>query len=564
MDCPDHMFHCSYGPCVARAYVCDGEEDCPLGEDERNCTRNARKDSRIKHELTSCDPGMILCADHAACFPKHWVCDGEPDCLDGSDESDCELSVDNFLAETVTELCHPGEHRCNGGISAHVLPAIDSAPTNTVVDSTEITKECYLLPSGMRRCPAVVFYELFAKTWPVLDKWQWIGSVEISTSHIDIRILVDNKLEYPTGLSIDLIRSDVYFGDVERQMIERVNMDTKQRATSSLKVSELSIHHESAHIIHSFTTLPYGLAINHTMYQPAPSMNPCAGSGCQWICVSIPNVEGEMQPQCLCPDGYKTEENGDCAPIDPTDNTSAEDSNAKPSAAVASMDKSHVGVAWMKERCQAGDGCLNGGQCHEIKNEHGRVTKILCSCESPYEGHRCERLNPEKELAKQIAASKKSIWITVFFIILFLSLFIGAFFISYRYVEPISKTTKSILTSMERRLVTIPPPTMPNLSPIITSMKSRLASTMAARIIVNYCKSTIFDHCRSPRSASVLRTEFTNPLFDDRSSNGSSPEEPVNDATALTYNNPLYVEDTSHAAPFSGIHVTYTNKFTPP
>lgn len=43
------------------------------------------------------------------------------------------------------------------------------------------------------------------------------------------RTLVENKLEYPTGLSIDLIRSDVYFGDVERQMIERVNMDTKER-----------------------------------------------------------------------------------------------------------------------------------------------------------------------------------------------------------------------------------------------------------------------------------------------------------------------------------------------
>ncbi|KIH48249.1 Low-density lipoprotein receptor domain class A, partial [Ancylostoma duodenale] len=114
MDCPDHMFHCSHGPCVARAYVCDGEEDCPLGDDERNCTRSSRADPRHSHELTSCDPGMILCADHMACFPKHWVCDGEPDCLDGSDESDCELSVDNFLEETVTELCRPGEHKCRG------------------------------------------------------------------------------------------------------------------------------------------------------------------------------------------------------------------------------------------------------------------------------------------------------------------------------------------------------------------------------------------------------------------------------------------------------------------
>ncbi|KAL6726175.1 hypothetical protein Aduo_008176 [Ancylostoma duodenale] len=108
---------------------------------------------------------------------------------------------------------------------------------------------------------------------------------------------------------------------------------------------------------------------------------------------------------------------------------------------------------------------------------------------------------------------------------------------------------------IEQRLVNIPPPTMPampTIAPIINSMKTRLASTIAAR---------------SPRSSSVLRTEFTNPLFDDRSSNGSSPEEaqaqaPPTDAAAMTYNNPLFVEET-HAAPFSGIQVTYTNKFAP-
>ncbi|KHJ96333.1 hypothetical protein OESDEN_03698 [Oesophagostomum dentatum] len=65
----------------------------------------------------------------------------------------------------------------------------------------------------------------------------------------------------------------------------------------------------------------------------------------------------------------------------------------------------------------------------------------------------------------------------------------------------------------------------------------------------------------SPRSATILRNEFTNPLFDDRSSNESAPEEPSSDPTALTYNNPLFVEENTHAAPFSGINVTYTNKF---
>ncbi|PIO59859.1 Low-density lipoprotein receptor domain class A, partial [Teladorsagia circumcincta] len=112
--CRDHMFQCRHGPCIARAYLCDGEQDCPLGEDEQNCTRAGESPTR-KDETAECDPGMVMCADHTACFPKHWICDGEADCLDGSDESDCAMSVENFLAESISKLCHPGEHRCNGG-----------------------------------------------------------------------------------------------------------------------------------------------------------------------------------------------------------------------------------------------------------------------------------------------------------------------------------------------------------------------------------------------------------------------------------------------------------------
>ena len=64
----------------------------------------------------------------------------------------------------------------------------------------------------------------------------WIESYgsrhRIASANMDgtnTRTLVDNKLEYPTGISIDLIRNDVYFGDMERKMIERVNLDTRER-----------------------------------------------------------------------------------------------------------------------------------------------------------------------------------------------------------------------------------------------------------------------------------------------------------------------------------------------
>ncbi|XP_051039806.1 low-density lipoprotein receptor-related protein 1B-like [Phodopus roborovskii] len=35
----------------------------------------------------SCDPGEFLCHDHVTCVSQSWVCDGDPDCPDESDES---------------------------------------------------------------------------------------------------------------------------------------------------------------------------------------------------------------------------------------------------------------------------------------------------------------------------------------------------------------------------------------------------------------------------------------------------------------------------------------------
>ncbi|KAL6035004.1 hypothetical protein STEG23_011896 [Scotinomys teguina] len=34
-----------------------------------------------------CDPGDFLCHDHVTCVSQSWLCDGDPDCPDESDES---------------------------------------------------------------------------------------------------------------------------------------------------------------------------------------------------------------------------------------------------------------------------------------------------------------------------------------------------------------------------------------------------------------------------------------------------------------------------------------------
>lgn len=74
--CAPHEFQCSNRSCLAAVFVCDGDDDCGDGSDERGCADPA------------CGPREFRCSgDSGACIPERWVCDRQFDCEDRSDEA---------------------------------------------------------------------------------------------------------------------------------------------------------------------------------------------------------------------------------------------------------------------------------------------------------------------------------------------------------------------------------------------------------------------------------------------------------------------------------------------
>lgn len=108
--CPATRFLCrddSY--CIPRVWLCDGEPDCHDSSDEVNCHGNCTG---------------FQCKDKE-CIPEHWHCDLNEDCEDGTDElgcgnltvsessnSTCDLDSAHFLCRD--GQCLPPQKVCDG------------------------------------------------------------------------------------------------------------------------------------------------------------------------------------------------------------------------------------------------------------------------------------------------------------------------------------------------------------------------------------------------------------------------------------------------------------------
>ncbi|XP_048483491.1 sortilin-related receptor isoform X4 [Plutella xylostella] len=102
-NCTDTQFRCGTGACIEKKWLCDGDNDCKDGSDEQNCTIPTKRPDTV-----SCSVNGFACGNDtsASCIPNSWVCDGESDCPSGEDERD-----DRYKQST----CAPYMFRCSNG-----------------------------------------------------------------------------------------------------------------------------------------------------------------------------------------------------------------------------------------------------------------------------------------------------------------------------------------------------------------------------------------------------------------------------------------------------------------
>ncbi|XP_044727187.1 prolow-density lipoprotein receptor-related protein 1 isoform X2 [Chrysoperla carnea] len=104
--CPPNQYPCENGKCIPAVWVCDGDNDCGDKSDEQHDCANR-----------ACAPDHFKCKT-GRCIPKTWLCDGDPDCTHGEDEpKNCSMPEFHTCEPTyfkcANNKCIPGRWQCD-------------------------------------------------------------------------------------------------------------------------------------------------------------------------------------------------------------------------------------------------------------------------------------------------------------------------------------------------------------------------------------------------------------------------------------------------------------------
>ncbi|XP_052695198.1 low-density lipoprotein receptor-related protein 2-like isoform X2 [Crassostrea angulata] len=135
-ECEADKMMCSNTKCVPISFICDGDNDCGDFSDERNCTGN------------TCRPDQMTCSN-GKCVPISYICDGDNDCGDLSDERNCastcgpdQMTCSNGKCVPISYICD-GDNDCGDLSDERNCETISYMPSNFLGFSVYVSNTTY-------------------------------------------------------------------------------------------------------------------------------------------------------------------------------------------------------------------------------------------------------------------------------------------------------------------------------------------------------------------------------------------------------------------------------------
>ena len=107
-ECPVNHYKCDNDACIPNVWVCDGDNDCGDNSDEHNSCLSLNR---------TCEGDFFKCSS-GRCIPSTWKCDGDQDCPNKEDEPEScvtapEDACDSTYFRCKSGKCIPGRWRCD-------------------------------------------------------------------------------------------------------------------------------------------------------------------------------------------------------------------------------------------------------------------------------------------------------------------------------------------------------------------------------------------------------------------------------------------------------------------